>query len=177
MRTYKRVKIKGGCYFFTVNLQVRYPNDLLVRHVDDLREAFRTIRKDHPFQMDAVVIMPDHLHCIWQLPEGDDNFSQRWALIKARFSRQIVSGEPVSNSRRRKGERGIWQRRFWEHAIRDEMDYHRHVDYIHYNPVKHGYVDAVHLWPYSSFKHWVKNGYYDENWGCNDPEITGMEME
>ncbi len=166
MRTYQRLRIEGGCYFFTVNLAERHGNDLLVRHIDDLREALRTTMRDHPFSIDAMVVLPDHLHCIWQLPSGDDDYSKRWRLIKARFSRRINRGEQISASRERKGERGIWQRRYWEHAIRDEQDYQRHVDYIHYNPVKHGHVRAPHEWPHSSFARWVERGMYPENWAA-----------
>ena len=177
MRTYKRAKIKGGCYFFTVNLAKRQGNNMLVQHVDILREAFKRTQEDHPFKMDAVVIMPDHLHCIWSLPEGDDDFPMRWSLIKARFSRQIKTGEVVSKSRQRKGERNIWQRRYWEHVIRDEADYFRHVDYIHYNPVKHGYVDAVKDWQYSSFHRWVADGNYPMNWGGGVQEVFNEDWE
>ena len=123
MRTYTRVRLPGATYFFTVNLAERQGNDLLVRHIDLLREAFRITRQTHPFVLEAAVILPDHLHCLWRLPPGDDDFPMRWRLIKARFSRMIPHGERISESRMRKGERGIWQRRYWEHAIRDERDY------------------------------------------------------
>jgi putative transposase len=165
MRTYKRAKIQGGCYFFTVNLANRQGNTLLVQQVAILREAFRRTQEDHPFKIDAIVIMPDHLHCIWSLPEGDDNYPMRWSLIKARFSRQIKTGEAISKSRQRKGERNIWQRRYWEHVIRDDEDYFRHVDYIHYNPVKHGHTEVVKDWPHSSFQRWVEKGAYSLDWG------------
>lgn len=126
MRTYTRAKVPGGVYFFTVNLAERRGNDLLVRDIAALREAFRLTQRDHPFEMEAVVILPDHLHCLWRLPSHDADFPTRWRLIKARFSRLIEPGERVSASRSRKGERGIWQRRYWEHVIRDERDYARH---------------------------------------------------
>ena len=176
MRTYQRLRIEGGCYFFTVNLAQRHGNDLLVHHIDDLREALRTTIRDHPFSIDAMVVLPDHLHCIWQLPPGDDDYSKRWRLIKARFSRCINRGEKISASRERKGERGIWQRRYREHAIRDEQDYQRQVDYIHYNPIKHGYVQASHEWPHSSFARWVKRGMYPKNWAAGS-EIVECEWE
>ena len=166
MRTYKRLRIDGGCYFFTVNLAERHGNDLLVRHIDDLRVAMRTTMHDHPFTIDAMVVLPEHLHCLWQMPPDDDDFPNRWRLIKARFSRCVDRGERISSSRRRKGERGIWQRRYWEHAIRDDRDYQRHVDYIHYNPVKHGHVNAPHEWPHSSFMRWVERGMYPANWAA-----------
>jgi len=176
MRTYQRLRIEGGCYFFTVNLAERHGNDLLVRHIDDLREAILTTMRDHPFSIDAMVVLPDHLHCVWQLPPGDDDFAKRWRLIKARFSRCVDGGERISASRQRKGERGIWQRRYWEHAIRDERDYQRHVDYIHYNPVKHGHVRAPHEWPHSSFARWVERGMYPANWAAG-PEVVECEWE
>ena len=176
MRIYQRLRIEGGCYFFTVNLAERHSTDLLVQHIDGLREALRTTMHDHPVSIDAMVVLPDHLHCIWQLPPGDDDYSKRWRLIKARFSRRVDRGERISASRQRKGERGIWQRRYWEHAIRDEQDYQRHVDYIHYNPVKHGHVQAPHEWPHSSFARWVERGMYPANWAAG-PEVDECEWE
>jgi putative transposase len=169
MRTYKRVRLAGGGYFFTVNLAHRRGNDLLVRHIADLRAAFRQIRHDHPFFLDALVVLPEHLHCLWRMPPNDDDFPLRWRLIKAQFSSCLGPGEYISPSRRRKGERGIWQRRYWEHVIRDERDFQRHLDYIHYNPVKHGYVQAAKVWPYSSFQRWVKRGVYPRFFGGGHP--------
>jgi len=171
MRTYIRVKQKGGMYFFTVNLAERKDNDLLIANIGLLREAFRVTKKHYPFSIEASVILPEHLHCIWRLPEGDDDFSKRWRLIKAHFSKHIPLNEPVSNSRLRKKERGIWQRRFWEHLIKDEQDYQNHMDYIHYNPVKHGYVQQVIDWPYSSFHLWVERGVYPRHWA------TALDMD
>ena len=123
------------------------------------------------------MIMPDHLHCLWQLPPGDDDFPTHWYLIKSRFSRSIKPGEFISKSRQRKGERGLWQRRYWEHLIRDESDYYRHVDYIHYNPVKHGYVPAAKDWQYSSFHRWVARGLYPLNWTTAAPEVIDANWE
>ena len=177
MRTYKRIKINGGCYFFTVVLAQRHKNNLLIQYVDNLREVFKHIQQNHPFVMDAVVILPDHLHCIWQLPEGDADFSTRWRLIKSYFSRSIKTGEHISDSRQRKNERGIWQRRFWEHVIRDDNDYARHVEYIHYNPVKHGYVDKVKDWKYSSFHQWVARGIYSVDWATHDEQVMDVGCE
>jgi putative transposase len=176
MRTYKRLQINGGCYFFTVNLAQRQDNNLLVRHIDSLRAAFKQIRSSHPFEIDAIVILPEHLHCLWQLPADDKDYSTRWRLIKSRFSMNITQDEAISPSRQRKGERGIWQRRYWEHCIRDEADYQNHLDYIHYNPVKHGHVQSVKDWPYSSFHRWVKRGMYPENWAAS-PEVVEYEWE
>lgn len=167
MRTYTRVRIPGGWYFFTVTLARRHGNDLLVQHIPELREAFRQTRCDHPFQMDAIIVLPDHLHCLWRLPLADDDFPTRWRLIKARFSSRLPAGEQTSPSRQRKGERGIWQRRYWEHVIRDEKDFRHHLDYIHYNPVKHGYVKAAKDWPYSSFHRWVERGVYTVDWAAS----------
>ncbi|WP_077731720.1 transposase [Methylocaldum sp. 14B] len=177
MRVYKRAKIAGGVYFFTVNLAERCGNDLLTRHIADLREAFKMTRKSHPFSIEAIVVLPDHLHCVWQLPPADDDFSTRWRLIKARFSRRIDGEERISASRRRKGERGIWQRRYWEHVIRDERDYHRHLDYIHFNPVKHGYVQSPKDWPYSSFHRWVERGVYPADWASISPDVAACQWE
>jgi putative transposase len=120
--------------------------------------------------------LPDHLHCIWTLPSGDADFSTRWHDIKARFAAQIASGERLSVRRLKKGERGIWQRRFWEHVIRDEGDYERHVDYIHYNPVKHGHVERVADWQYSSFHRYVQRNIYDLEWAA-DENVQGLGME
>jgi putative transposase len=176
MRTYRRVWSAGGTYFFTLVLAERRGNDLLVRHVDALREALRLTKRDWPFAIDGICILPDHLHCIWTLPDGDADFATRWSLVKQRFSRAVPVGESVSTSRRRKGERGVWQRRYWEHLVRDENDYRRHMDYIHYNPVKHGYVQRVSEWPYSSFTRLVQAGVYPVDWGA-EPEIAGVVGE
>ncbi|MEI6209946.1 MAG: transposase [Desulfuromonadales bacterium] len=132
---YRRVMVEGGTYFFTLTLADRRKS-ILVDHVDLLRSAIRLVRDRHPFTIEAIVIMPEHLHTIWTLPEGDKDYPTRWALIKAGFSRALIKDEKVSESRLAKGERGIWQRRYWEHLIRDDDDFARHVDYIHFNPVK-----------------------------------------
>ncbi len=164
MGTYIRANLKGGVYFFTVNLAERHNNDLLIANIEILRDAFRLTKKAHPFIIEASVILPEHLHCIWRLPEHDNDFSTRWRLIKTHFSKNIVANEPISKSRKRKNERGIWQRRFWEHLIKDKKDYQNHLDYIHYNPVKHGYVQRAIDWPYSSFHLWVERKVYPSHW-------------
>ena len=164
MRTYIRANVKGGVYFFTVNLAERNNNDLLIANIELLRAAFRLTKQAHPFSIEACVILPEHLHCIWRLPEDDNDFSKRWRLIKTHFSKNISVNERISNSRKRKKERGLWQRRFWEHLIRDEQDYQNHLDYIHYNPVKHGYVQQAIDWPYSSFHLWVEREVYPRDW-------------
>ena len=155
MTNYRRNFICGGSFFFTANLAERRLR-LLVNHIDGLRSAFRYVRRRHPFDVEAIVVLPDHLHAIWTLPENDDDFALRWRLIKSAFSRSLPKGERISASRAGKGERGIWQRRYWEHTLRDERDFARHADYIHFNPVKHGYVTRVSDWRYSSFHRMVR---------------------
>ena len=163
MTNYRRNFIVGGTFFFTVNLANR-SQTLLTEHIDHLRDAFRYAKIRHPFTTDAIVVLPDHLHAIWTLPEGNADFSLRWRLIKTMFSRAVEQSEPVSKSRKDKGERGIWQRRYWEHTIKDEIDYARHVDYIHINPVKHGYASRVVDWPHSSFHRFVREGILAKDW-------------
>lgn len=171
MTNYRRATIAGATYFFTVNCADRQGKALLVEHIDLLRQVVRRVKNAHPFTIDAMVILPEHLHCIWTLPEGDADYKTRWALIKAGFSRQIPAGEWRSESREKRGERGIWQRRFWEHLIRDDRDYSRHVDYIHWNPVKHGWVTRVNDWPHSSFHGYVKQGLCPADWAGNPEDI------
>ena len=163
MTSYRRNFIAGASFFFTVNLAERRQR-LLTQHIDVLRTAFRETRRRHPFTIDAVAVLPDHLHAVWTLPQGDADFATRWRLIKSSFSRSLPAGERISNSRAAKGERGIWQRRYWEHTIRDESDFARHIDYVHINPIKHGYVTRVRDWPHSSFHRMVKLGIYPEDW-------------
>jgi len=146
------------------NLLQRYPNDLLVRHIDILRSEVRAVREKRPFVIDAWVVLPDHLHCVWTLPQGDDDFTNRWRLIKQGFSKALPITERRSAVRMARGERGIWQRRFWEHAIRNETDYAAHIDYCHINPFKHGYVQRVADWPYSTFHRDVERGIYPLDW-------------
>ena len=164
MSNYRRNRVSGGTYFFTVNLLER-EKSLLVDHIDALREAIRDTKIRKPFHIDAWVVLPDHLHCIWTLPKDDSDYSGRWREIKKGFSKSFPSVEYRSNSRIKKNERGIWQRRFWEHTIRDELDFQRHMDYLHYNPVKHGLVDAVYQWEYSTFHSLVQKDVYPQNWG------------
>ncbi len=117
--------------------------------------------------MEAFVILPDHLHCVWTLPPGDTDFSTRWNLLKGYFSRSIEKGERISNSRAKRRERGLWQRRFWEHCVRDQEDFNNHLDYIHWNPVKHGWAKQAAAWPYSSFQRFVTKGIDPSNWGSH----------
>jgi putative transposase len=171
MPDYRRYRVPGGTYFFTLNLLERYPNDLLIRHIDLLRTVVREVRTKRPFHIDAWVVLPEHLHGVWTLPPGDDDFTNRWRLIKQGFSKTLPPTERRSKVRLARGERGIWQRRFWEHAIRDEEDYAAHVDYCHINPVKHSYVQCVAKWPYSTFHRYVERGVYPLNW------VGGVESD
>ncbi len=160
---YRRNYVEGGTYFFTVNLLDR-DKTLLIDHIDSLRDAVRFVKAKKPFYIDAWVVLPDHLHAVWTLPEGDVDYSSRWREIKKRFSKSLSKTEHLSAVRQRKGERGIWQRRFWEHTIKNEKDYRHHIDYVHVNPLKHGLVTQVKDWPFSSFHLAVNRGLYDVNW-------------
>jgi putative transposase len=172
---YRRVWHKGGIYFFTVNLLQRKGNDLLVRHIQPLREAVKTVKTWHPFDIHGWVVLPEHLHCVIELPPGDADYATRWRLIKVVFSKSLPKVGRRSAVRVRRGERGIWQRRYWEHLIRDEADYRAHLDYIHYNPVKHGLVKQVRDWPYSTFHYWVRQGVYPLNWAGIKGDLYGFE--
>ena len=163
MSMYRRNYMAGGTYFFTVNLLDR-KKTLLVDYVDCLRESVAMIKRKRPFHIDAWVVLPDHMHAVWTLPESDADYSGRWREIKKAFNRYIPANELLSQARRKQGERGIWQRRFWEHTIKSEADYRHHIDYVHVNPLKHGLVNRVKDWPYSSFHRYVQRGLYDENW-------------
>jgi len=164
---YRRANFPGATYFFTVNLADRQ-RCLLVEHVDLLRSVMREVKQRHPLYIEAMVVLPDHLHVIWRLPEHDADFALRWSLIKAGFSRGLPKKEDISASRASKRERGIWQRRYWEHLIRDEADFERHVDYIHYNPVKHDHVVKPIDWPHSSIHRYVREGVLVADWGGVD---------
>jgi len=172
MTAYRRNFIPGGCFFFTVNLADRRRR-LLTEHVDALRTAFRETHQRHPFTTDAIVVLPDHLHAVWTLPDSDRDFATRWRLIKSTFSRHFAVDERISASRAAKNERGIWQRRYWEHTIRNEEDLARHIDYVHINPVKHGLVKQVRDWPHSSFHPMVKSGIYPEDWAGDFSDLGG----
>lgn len=164
MPDYRRCRVPGGTYFFTITLLER-GGDLLVREIEALRAAVRKTRAERLFHMDGWVVMPDHMHCMWTLPAGDDDYSNRIKSIKIRFARELPRTEFRSETRSAKGERGVWQRRFWEHTIRDEWDYVHHLDYIHFNPVKHGLVTRVVDWPHSSFHRCVRADLYPLDWG------------
>ena len=171
MVRYRRNVIQGGTYFFTVTLAER-TSSALVQHVDALRMAFRIARHERPFAIDAIVILPDHLHTVWTLPSDDSDFS--WKRIKAHFTHRLVAaGVPVE--RHHNGEYALWQRRFWEHTIRNEKDFERHVDYVHFNPVKHSLVSRTRDWPYSSFHAYVRHGVLPDDWG-GAAEVSTMEF-
>ena len=173
MPDYRRNRIPGATYFFTINLRDRRSN-LLVAHIDALRAAVRGVRREFPFHIDAWVVLPDHMHCLWTLPEGDSDFPERWRRIKSAFTRAVADPEraPV---KLRKGERGVWQRGYWEHTIRDEPDYTAHMDYIHFNAVKHGYAANPADWPFSSFRRCVVAGLYPAAWLGGDVPLKAGE--
>ena len=178
MPDYRRVFQPGGTFFFTLVTARRRPIFSSEGARRNLHVAMRDVQTQRPFEIIAIVLLSEHLHCVWRLPDDDGDFSTRWACIKAGFSHLWLaaggSEVPVSPNRRRHRERGVWQERFWEHMIRDEEDMIRHVNYIHYNPVKHGLVRCPHAWPHSSFHKWVKEGYYREDWlcDCDRPSIV-----
>ncbi|MBV8398555.1 MAG: transposase [Acetobacteraceae bacterium] len=159
MPDYRRNRVPGGTFFFTVNLLDRR-SDLLVARIDILRDAVRRVRARAPFLIDAWVVLPDHMHCLWTLPPGDADFPRRWRAIKIAFVKDLPAGESRSPVMTSRGERGIWQRRYWEHTIRDDRDFAAHMDYPHFNPVKHGLVEDPADWPYSSFRRCVDRGLY-----------------
>ena len=160
---YRRSRAAGGIFFFTLNLNDRSAT-LLVDHIGSLRQAMREVKVRHPFDILAMVVLPDHLHALWRLPDDDGDYPLRWSLIKAGFSRQLPPLETVNLSRRLKRERGVWQRRYWEHQVRDEQDLQRHFDYIHFNPVKHGHARRAVEWPYSSIHRYVRAGVLPADW-------------
>ena len=176
MTDYRRHLQAGGSFFFTVALTDRR-SQLLIEHIDRLREAVRHTHARHPFHIDAWVVLPEHLHAIWTLPAGDHDYPLRWRLIKTAFSRALPTTEQRSLSRLIKSERGIWQRRYWEHCIRDDEDFRHHMDYVHFNPVKHGYVAQVADWPYSTFHREVRSGRYPLNWGGSAETADGFRGE
>lgn len=171
MPDYRRVYRGGSCVFFTVVTGKRERVLTTETARTALRTAIQTTRQRLPFQIDAWVLLPDHLHCIWTLPENDANFSARWSMIKRLTSQAMMNrpnghpGARPSPSQQRRKESGFWQRRFWDHVIRDQKDFCRHMDYLHWNPVKHGLVDEVRQWPYSSFHRHVTDGLYPLGWG------------
>jgi len=170
MPNYRRAYAPGGCWFFTVVTAHRRPILTSNTAIDVLRESVRDVLRTRPFRIDAWVILPDHMHAIWTLPDAD--FSRRWGCIKAAFTRRCglprvsAHGSPA----------GIWQPRFWEHLIRDEQDFARHMDYVHYNPVKHGHARRVADWPWSSFHRCARRGIYRADWGQAEPVMPSIDV-
>ena len=175
---YRRAKIPGATYFFTLNAADRQGR-ILVDHVKELGQSLRRVQARHPFKLDAIVVLPEHLHMLMTLPREDADFAARIMLIKQAFSRQIpAAGEQCNRSRIRRGERGVWQRRYWEHLIRDDEDFVRHTDYIHFNPVKHGWVTHAADWPHSSIHRFIRRGLVDASWatvGAADQERSASD--
>ncbi len=172
MVRYRRNFIPGGTFFFTLTLRNR-ASRLLIEHVDSLREAFRTARQHHPFAINAIVVLPEHLHLVMTLPPDDTGYASRIRFVKSHFSRRLAqSGAAIHRNDR--GEYDLWQRRYWEHTIRDEEDLQRHVDYIHFNPVKHGHAVRAADWPHSSIHRYIRMGWMNENWAfqANDDEAS-----
>jgi putative transposase len=176
---YRRAFTPGGTFFFTLVTDQRRPIFASNTAIDVLRDAIRTVRSQRPFTIDAMVVLPDHLHALWSLPPGDSDFSTRWRLIKTWFSKNC---DPAlrglrNPARARKNGQAIWQQRFWEHQISDTQDYTRHIEYIHYNPVKHGLVVSPIEWAYSSFHRYVANGLYSADWGAGWVDVDGVGHE
>jgi len=172
---YRRAWHPGGIYFFTVNCLERKNNDLLVRHIHHLKDGISKVKSTRPFKIHGWVVLPDHMHCVIELPQEDSDFATRWRLIKLLFSRNIMNTEYRSATRLKRRERGIWQRRYWEHLIKDEQDYRAHMDYVHINPVKHDLVEQVKDWPHSTFHQLVEKGVYPEDWGGGLEERLSYE--
>jgi putative transposase len=173
MSRYRRSHVAGGTFFFTLALADR-KSSLLVEHIERLRTSYRHVQQSQPFSTIAICVLPDHLHAVWELPEGDADFSSRWQKIKSHFSRGRPAAAQRSQSKQARREKGVWQRRFWEHQIRDESDLQKHVDYIHCNPMKHGLVKRVGDWPYSSFHRLVKAGRLPADWAGTVDDMQGV---
>lgn len=183
MPNYRRARIFGGVFFFTVVTHDRRPLLCSDAARACLRQAIQETKATHPFVNEAFCLLPDHLHCIWSLPDGGGDFSTRWRKIKGLFTARFRSSggaEDLPNaSRLVRREASVWQRRFWEHWIRDEIDLRRHLDYIHYNPVKHGHVSNPAAWEWSSFGRFLRDGHYPIGWGEGEEPTTccGIESE
>ena len=176
MPNYRRNFVPGGTYFFTVTLLER-KRDLLVAQIDLLRDSVRRVKRLYPFEIVAFVVLPDHLHCLWTLPPDDADYPTRWRLIKLLFAKGLPKHERLSSVRQKRGERGVWHRRYWEHTIRDERDLANHVDYIHANPVKHGWVVRPCDWPYSTFHRYVREGLLPIDWMISGESIASATGE
>lgn len=171
MSHYRRSQQKGGTFFFMLALANRQ-SCLLIDYIDYFKQAYRRVWQDYPFESLAVCVLPEHLHAVWTLPPNDCHYSLRWQLIKRYFSYHFEAVKKRSESKIKHREKGIWQRRFWEHEIRNEQDLGKHIDYVHFNPVKHGYVKRVCDWQYSSFHRYVRLGMLPENWGGSSELLT-----
>ncbi len=179
MPEYRRFRITGGTYFFTLVTHNRHPWLCSEFGRSTLRKAIEWVRLKYPFEIDAFVLLPEHIHCIWTLPDGDYNYSIRWKWIKTfvtkRCEDKLGLKYPMSESRKKRQESNLWQRRFWEHLIRDDEDFEAHCNYIHYNPVKHGLCSSPKDWKFSSFNRLVKAGIYAEDWGVYKvPKISKL---
>jgi putative transposase len=172
MSRYRRLHLKGGTFFFTVALADRSSN-LLVEQIDLFRKVYRAVQQRLAFETIAICVLPEHLHAVWSLPADDADFPLRWNLIKGGFSRGIPTSAARSESKTAKREKGIWQRRYWEHTIRDDADLERHINYIHYNPVKHGHASRVCDWPHSSFYRYVTRCVLPLDWGGDVSNFVG----
>jgi putative transposase len=170
MPNYRRYLVPGATYFFTVVTESRSRILISPMARQTLRDAIRSCRQELPFEINAIVLLPEHIHAIWTLPSGDANYSKRWGIIKKTFTTAFLESggreQRVTAGKERQRRRGVWQPRFWEHMIRDETDFDRHFDYVHYNPVNHGHVTCVKDWPFSSFHRWARSGVYASDWGC-----------
>jgi putative transposase len=167
MATFRRSVVPGATYFFTVVTQQRQAVLTQPEFRAALKAAFRQVKNDHPFTIDTFVLLPDHLHCLWTLPPADADYAKRWSLIKRRVSQQTrgLLADTADTLRQKRGELNLWQRRFWEHQIRDDADFAQHADYIHFNPVKHGYVRRAADWQYTSLHLWIRRGWCNADWG------------
>lgn len=180
MPNYRRARVPGGCFFFTLVTHARKPlfHDERARRV--LSRVLHRCQMERPFTINAIVLLPDHLHTIWTLPGGDLGYPSRWGWIKKEFTKAWTdlggSEEDVSPGRKRERRRGVWQPRYWEHTLDDEADFERHFDYIHFNPVKHGLVPFPYQWPWSSFHRWVRTGVYPSDWACSSTETAAMNF-
>ena len=180
MSNYIRTFLPGGTFFITIVTYKRRPFLTTPTALQILKSAWRKTYRKMPFKLDAICLLPDHLHCLITLPENDSNFSKRIQMIKGLFSIQYLrsGGEEGKRgiSRKIKGEAAVWQRRFWEHTIRDEEDMQKHFDYVHYNPIKHSLVKSVVDWEWSTFHKYVRLGFYHENWGCAEIDYNKYEF-
>ena len=176
---YRRAFVPGGSFFFTVVTHQRRALFSSTESVEVLRNAFRTVRSTHPFEVEAMVVLPNHLHSIWTLPPDDTDFATRWRLIKTWFTKHCDPALRITPdvSRASRQEQALWQHRYWEHALRDENDFIRHVEYIHFNPVKHGLASSAIEWPYSSFHRYVAAKMYDADWGCGEMDFDDIGHE